>query len=293
MGGNDPDLLPTMKSLVELAEVETDLPQEVRDSKSHPDFGNYRILREVGRGGMGIVYEAEQVPLKRRVALKILPQSVAMDARSLSRFQLESQVAGWLQHPRIVPVYDVGQARGVPYYAMRFIEGGSLTDLIREIRARVEGSDDPPVPPASEWVSSIAAGLLSGRLDPLRRESDAVRTPPCSSVAWDSSTSSRWSRSYPRAVAALGLQAAEALGYAHEQGVVHRDIKPANLLIDLRGELWVADFGMAAVQGNAELTVSGDLPGTLRYMSPSRPRASALVDRRTDLYSLGATLYEL
>ncbi len=177
-------LLPTMRSLVELTEVETDLPKEERDAKGYPVFGNYRIVREVGRGGMGVVYEAEQVPLKRRVALKILPHGVAMDPRALSRFQLESQVAGWLQHPRIVPVYDVGTVRGVPYYAMPFIEGGSLADLIRELRVRVEGRDDPSDPPVSEGVSTIAAGLLSGRLDPLRRESEVVRSASARRPRW-------------------------------------------------------------------------------------------------------------
>src|SRR5262249_48453403 len=101
-------------------------------------------------------------------------------------------------------------------------------------------------------------------------------------------------RAYYRTVSGLGVQAAEALGYAHDRGIIHRDIKPANLLVDFRGELWVTDFGMAEVQGDAGVTVTGDLPGTLRYMSPEQALGRReLVDRRTDIYSLGATLYEL
>jgi eukaryotic-like serine/threonine-protein kinase len=259
---------------------------------------------------MGIVYEAEQVGRKRRVALKILPQATAMDPRALQRFQLEAQVAGWLQHPRIVPVHDVGLVGGVPYYAMHFVEGGSLADLVGEIRHLVDGGGAVAAAPAapSEGLGAVAAGLLTGRPAPPRREHEggsrpgsqarAQPQPPMPARAPDDPDAaggpSLGSRAYLRAVAGLGVQAAEALGYAHDQGVVHRDIKPANLLIDLRGELRVADFGMADVQGDAGVTVTGDLPGTLRYMSPEQALGKrALVDRRTDVYSLGATLYEL
>ncbi|SIO58871.1 Tetratricopeptide repeat-containing protein [Singulisphaera sp. GP187] len=293
-------LLPAMRSLAELAEGGgEDFPEAGRDEEGRTVFGNFRILREVGRGGMGVVYEAEQVALKRRVALKILPQASAMDPRALQRFQLEAQVAGWLQHPRIVPVHDVGLVHGVPYYAMQFIEGGSLADLVGELRHLVDGHSEVAAShSSSEGLSTVAAGLLSGRLAPLRREPEGSRHGSQPARGSDHSDASGGpslrSRAFLRAVAGLGVQAAEALGYAHDQGVVHRDIKPANLLVDLRGELWVADFGMADVQGDAGLTVTGDLPGTLRYMSPEQALGKrALVDRRTDIYSLGATLYEL
>lgn len=298
-------LLPAMRSLAELGGENNggveDFPEVDRDAEGRAVFGNFRILREVGRGGMGVVYEAEQVALKRRVALKILPQASAMDPRALQRFQLEAQVAGWLQHSRIVPVHDVGLTHGVPYYAMQFIEGGSLADLVGELRHLVDGSEGAatsPMSPSEAGLGAVAAGLLSGRLTPLRRETEGSRSGPHATRGLDPSDlaggPSLRSRAYLRAVAGLGVQAAEALGYAHDQGVVHRDIKPANLLVDLRGELWVADFGMADVQGDAGVTVTGDLPGTLRYMSPEQALGKrALVDRRTDIYSLGATLYEI
>ncbi len=293
-------LLPAMHSLAELADVGDDLPEVGRDEQGRAVFGNFRILREVGRGGMGIVYEAEQVALKRRVALKVLPQASAMDPRALQRFQLEAQVAGWLQHSRIVPVHDVGLVQGVPYYAMQFVEGGSLADLVAEVRQLVERGQVAanPSPSSSESLSAVAAGFLNGRLAPHRREPESSRAGSQSTRVMDhhdaSGGPSLRNRGYLCAVAGLGVQAAEALGYAHDQGVVHRDIKPANLLVDLHGELWVADFGMADVQGDAGLTVSGDLPGTLRYMSPEQALGKrALVDRRTDIYSLGATLYEI
>ncbi|RUL81390.1 serine/threonine-protein kinase [Tautonia sociabilis] len=293
-------LVPAMRGLAELSAGVEELPASSRDEDGLTIFGKFRILREVGRGGMGIVYEAEQVALRRRVALKILPPSLAMDPRALQRFQLEAQVAGWLQHPRVVPVYDVGLVQGVPYYAMRFIEGGSLADLLGELRLLVEDDRGASGLSSAEGLAAVASGLLSGRLAPSRREGDGSRCGPAPALApapdhTDASgPPSIGRRAYLRAVAALGMDVAEALSHAHDQGVVHRDIKPSNLLVDLRGEIWVADFGMAHVQGDAGLTVTGDLPGTLRYMSPEQALGKrALIDRRSDVYSLGATLYEL
>ncbi|WP_422926741.1 tetratricopeptide repeat protein [Singulisphaera sp. PoT] len=297
------ELMPAMLDLAELGRIEEAAKDEGAgevDDDEPRVFGGFRIVREVGRGGMGIVYEAEQVALKRFVALKVLPAVAALDPRALKRFELEAQVAGWLQHPRIVPVHDVGIVDRVPYYSMQFIEGGSLADLIRELRGLVDAGGARPTDQGDEnGLSTLALGLLSGRFAPPRGDSSSGRT----SGVFNSGTdfheatgqgSSIRGRAYFRTVARLGMQAADALAYAHEQGIVHRDIKPANLLLDPRGELWVADFGMADVQGDAGVTQTGDMPGTLRYMSPEQARGKrALVDRRTDLYSLGATLYEL
>lgn len=296
--GTIKSLLPTMQGLADLGQVEPGpRPEEGRGGESPGEwyFGNFRVIREVGRGGMGIVYEAEQVELKRRVALKILPLAAAMDSRALQRFQLEAQVAGWLQHPRIVPVHAVGVVDELPFYAMQLVEGGSLASLIAELRGLVGLAEESA--PQSE-AGALAVGLLSGRFAPPQRESDSAHhvsgPAPVASRPGPSAPLSIRGRSYLRTIARLGIQAAEALGYAHDQGVIHRDVKPANLLLDRQGDLWVADFGMADVQGSAELTRTGDLPGTLRYMSPEQALGRrALVDRRTDLYSLGATLHEL
>jgi serine/threonine protein kinase len=227
------------------------------------DLGDFRILREVGRGGMGVVYEAIQRSLHRRVALKVLPFAAAMDPTQLRRFQTEAQAAAQLHHTHIVPVYSVGCERGVHYYAMQFIEGQTLAQAIAEC-----------------W----------------RMENPtATETPTPAPRSATPSPSSR-TREFFRMVAALGIQAAEALDHAHKLGIVHRDIKPANLLLDVEGNLWVTDFGLARLQDDTGLTMTGDLLGTLRYMSPESAAGGAqrgYLDHRTDIYSLGATLYEL
>jgi serine/threonine protein kinase len=223
--------------------------------------GDFRILREIGRGGMGVVYEAEQLSLGRRIALKVLPLAQTLDARHLRRFKTEAQAAACLHHPNIVPVYSVGCDRGVHYYAMQFIEGRSLAEVIAEMRKRRAA-------PAEAAPSAETAVLAAtGRIE----EPDAFR-----------------------AAARLGVQAAAALDHAHEMGVVHRDVKPANLMLDATGRLWVADFGLAQLPDDAALTMSGDVLGTLRYMSPEQTLGRrGAVDHRTDVYGLGATLYEL
>ena len=269
------------------------------DAEGRRVVGDFRIVREIGRGGMGIVYEAEQAALGRRVALKVLPFAAALDPRAIQRFQLEAQVAGWLQHPRIVPVYAVGLVNEVPFFAMQLINGGSLGGLIAELRGLVEHTTGVAADrPSGDSPSALAAGLLSGRFAPPPRDGgtdrDHAPVTPGADTSGTKAPPSLGGIAYLRTVARLGIQAAEALGYAHDQGIIHRDVKPANLLLDQRGDLWVADFGMADVQGDAGLTLSGDLPGTLRYMSPEQAKGQrALIDRRTDIYSLGATLYEL
>jgi serine/threonine protein kinase len=266
-------VLPTMLVLADLgcSGASGSAPVQVSEGDAARGMlGDYRIVREVGRGGMGIVYEAEQISLGRRVALKVLPFAATMDPRQLQRFHNEARAAAGLHHPNIVPVYAVGQERGVHYYAMQFIEGRTLADVI----ARQRGPSPPQVstPAQSEPVMS------------------APTTPP---AAQATSVAPRDTAYYRRA-AEWGIQAAEALEHAHSLGIVHRDVKPANLIVDDWGKLWVTDFGLARTVTDAGLTMTGDLLGTLRYMSPEQALARhGLLDHRTDVYSLGATLYEL
>lgn len=253
---------------------ERDVPTPTSKSDVTPELGqlgDFRLLQEIGRGGMGVVYEAEQVSLRRRVALKLLPFAAALDPRQLHRFKNEALAAAHLRHENIVPVYAVGEDRGVHYYAMQFIEGRSLAALISELKSPVDNRQMP--------------GAATGQ---------PAATEPTSPMALLSTERFSGSQRFYGWVASLGRQAALALEYAHSVGVVHRDIKPANLLLDPQGQLWVTDFGLAQVAGDAGLTMTGELLGTLRYASPEQVLGRrGVVDQRSDIYSLGATLYEL
>lgn len=246
-------------------------------------LGDYRLVREVGRGGMGVVYEAVQISLGRVVALKVLPFAAALDPRQLQRFKNEAQAAAHLHHPHIVPVYGVGCERGVHYYAMQFIQGQTLAALIRELRRQASKEDRGS---RMEDRGSKARGGTATIAD--RDPRNETRPAAAPSSILDSPSS------FFRKAAELGVQAAEALEHAHQLGVIHRDIKPANLLVDGQGDLFVTDFGLARLGSEAGLTMTGDLLGTLRYMSPEQALARRLpADPRTDVYSLGVTLYEL
>ena len=234
---------------------------ESSDASSFPTIPDYEIIREVGRGGMGIVYEAQQLSLDRTVALKILPESLFHHPQAIERFELEAKSAARLHHSHIVPVFDVGQQAQNRFYTMQFIEGQSLDLVIDSIRQLKE--DGPGVKESAALSETVKMGLSS---------TTAGRKP------------------FYRNVASLGRRVASALQYAHESGVVHRDIKPSNLMLDPNGTVWIMDFGLAKTE-ESDLTQTGDVVGTLRYMSPER--FAGQCDLRSDIYSLGMTLYEL
>ena len=274
----------TLIRMRQTAQDDTNAFDSLGEESTLPEqLGDFRILREIGRGGMGVVYEAEQMLLRRRVALKVLPLAAILDTKSLQRFKNEAQAAAALRHPNIVTVHSVGIDRGIHFYAMDLVEGHSLAGIIDGLRAeqvdeRKHQANDPSS--HSSWSEDTASVSSSVR-----------RT---NSIAAISTHRSHRNVAFFRSVAQLGIQAADALEAAHRLGIVHRDIKPSNLLVDSEGKAWVTDFGLAMMEGNAHLTLSGSLIGTARYMSPEQAGGRrAVLDHRTDIYSLGVTLYEL
>jgi serine/threonine protein kinase/WD40 repeat protein len=292
-------------------------------------LGDYRILRRIGGGGMGVVYEAEHESLRSRVALKVMHSRFRTDRKYLRRFHIEARSAAGLHHTNIVSVFDYGEQDGVCFYAMQFIGGQPLDRVLADLRRlRSEGRDlCGSITPtkggrkgssesrASTALHSVAEALVTGRfasptsprLSGERTESyDASKLSELPLVADDSGDqesveeqSSLGSGSlggaaesrYYREVARVCAQVADALNYAHRRGVLHRDIKPPNLLLDALGNVWVTDFGLAKLEEAEDSTQSQELVGTLRYMAPDRFRG--ISDRSGDLYALGATLYEM
>ena len=242
-------------------------------------LGDYHLLRELGRGGMGVVYEAEQESLGRRVALKVLPAAALLSPNRLRRFHREARAAARLHHTNIVPIFGVGEQDGLHYYVMQLIHGQGLDRVLAAMGSGAkdastdtsawtlwsEPSDTPAEPfPAAEAACRMIAGAFPADHDiPAAKCAEkTVETPQGSSLAADSP--------YWRTVARIGLQVADALSYAHQKGTLHRDIKPANLLLDARGTVWVADFGLAKRSGPEEVT---HFRGRGRHASLHGPRA--------------------
>jgi serine/threonine protein kinase len=253
-------------------------------------LGDYRLIREIGRGGMGIVYEAEQISLCRRVALKVLPFASTLDPKQLQRFKNEAYAAAQLHHTNIVPVFATGCERSVHFYAMQYIEGQTLAELIRAARDKERGTRGEGLS-TEDCVRQSAVMAAPVNVDTPGPQAAAV---PTERTSWDPA--------FFRTIAHIGIQVAEALEHAHQGGIIHRDIKPGNLLIEDASlasqsaslRIWITDFGLAHCQNQIGPTMTGDLIGTLRYMSPEQALGKRIVlDQRTDIYSLGATLYEL
>ena len=219
-------------------------------------LGDYELLSEIGRGGMGIVYKARQLSLHRVVALKLIAPDQLASPKAVERFHTEAETAARLDHPNIVPIYETGERDGRHYFSMKLIEGQSLALRMADLRLPIANSK------SKGGVSSFSKSQVAHR---------------------------------QVMIANLMAQIADAVHYAHQRGILHRDLKPGNILIDAGGGAHVSDFGLAKlVERDSSLTVSGEVLGTPAYMAPEQ--AAGRVSQITvgaDVYSLGVILYEL
>ena len=304
-------------------------------------LGDYEIVQEIGRGGMGVVFEATQASLGRRVALKLLSDSATASEKHVQRFEREARAAAALHHTNIVPVFGVGHEDELHFYVMQYIEGVGLDEVLaalRQVAAEKAASADSgsaavlaqalrcgsfagprkigsssSLTLARETLDATAGdetirpqtlsdsvvheepapaditGSLAGK--PPIPASDPSSDPPQVNEKSSGPLGGSFGSQYFKSVARIGLQVADALQYAHGQNVLHRDIKPGNLLLDAQGTVWVTDFGLAKLTKQQDLTKTGDIVGTLRYMAPEQIDGKA--DQRSDIYSLGLTIYEL
>lgn len=287
------ELFPTIAAMEKLRDIKDESHDQQHSGIKLERLGDLRIIREVGRGGMGIVYEAEQESLARRVAVKVLPTQMLLDPKQLARFKRESRNAAKLHHTNIVPILGVGEHEGYHYYVMQLIEGVGLDEVTQMLVNLTETSDGQSPLTAPAFSPTVIVSDESTH-DALRVEAprDSRHASATENFEFDSQSSMTLRGLLdPIEVANLGTQAASALQFAHEQGVLHRDIKPANLILDSSGVLWIADFGLSKGLEGEAVTQTGDMLGTVRYMAPEQFLGEA--DARSDIYSLGLTIYEL
>lgn len=267
-------------------------PSNVGDKPAQ--LGDFELRREIGRGGMGTVYEARQLSLQRTVAVKVLDRQVSSSQTAIVRFQREAQAAAKLRHPHIVPIFALGEEEGVNYYAMELISGSGLNAIIAENRERQE-ADTATI----DLAETVPLPRADDREEPGEDSSTSPPAPSGSAVASGStvmlppSSKVETSAEFFHTVAEHMAAVADALDYAHTHGVIHRDIKPHNLLLDNENHMWISDFGLARLSEQPGVTMTGELLGSPLYMSPEQISSDpSKVDHRTDIYSLGATMYE-
>ncbi len=284
-----PDLENELRRLFENfrsgAQDEIDLAPAGETGRSGKDdvriLGDFRIIREIGRGGQGVVYEAEQISLRRTVALKVLPAHLTLQMEAIRRFDREATTTARLRHPGIVEIYAVGEADGNHFFAMEFVEGTPLDKVIGHIR-----TEDRQEISGIHVGATVSTSAHRKTLEDSASHDDEDHPTPTPSKAWN--------RTYIETACRILSQVADALEHAHRAGVIHRDVKPSNILVHDDMTAVLTDFGLARTEGFPSITFTGDFAGTPYYVSPEQAMARRVkVDHRTDIYSLGVTLYEL
>jgi serine/threonine protein kinase len=271
--------------------MDSDVTQVKPGKAAHQRIGDFELLGELGRGGMGVVYLARQISLQRLVAIKVLPFASVSDHRQIERFRNEARAAASIQHPNIASVYAVGCENGIHFYAMQYIDGQALDRFVPGDPCRSWLDQSETKPEETPCVAIEPGDAARPRQEPCDALNGSARHEYAVDAEW---LERPGTEELARQVARVGVQVAEALHLAHEYGIIHRDIKPSNLLLDRQGKVWITDFGLARVRSDVRVTQTGDIVGTLRYMSPEQALGiDRIVDERTDIYSLGVTLYEL
>lgn len=279
-------------ALIGLERVAQDVEErQLRDCSASalPSFHDYEIESEIGRGGMGIVYQARQKSLDRVVAIKTLNLDPKVNSVFLQRFQREARIAAALHHSNIVPIYDVGCENGTHFIAMQFIDGINLADRCKSARRSAARSTVDANLEKHKPIGDVSTVNFRLKADePTRIVADELQV-PADPLSIPNGDDCQFELS-EHSIARIGVQIADALDHIHGQGIIHRDIKPANIILDNAGKAWLADWGLVK-EGFSDLTQTGELFGSLTYMAPERFKRIA--DARSDIYSLGATLYEM
>ena len=243
------------------------LRNQLPDQFKLKQLGDCRLVREIGRGGMGVVFEALEGSIERRVAVKLLPWRISMVPHRQERFEREAQTIAKLRHSNIVPIFRFGRHEDYAYYVMQYVESVNLGHIIGALSERQQ------VSPAQEIRDEVGESSSGESWTP-----EAADRKKLKQDSW-------------KAFARIGLQVAQALRHAHRMGVLHNDVKPGNLLIDASGKVFVTDFGLAEPLNPDSSEVDESVNGTLRYMAPER--FEGVFDETSDVYSLGITLFEL
>ncbi|MFT7619861.1 MAG: serine/threonine protein kinase/formylglycine-generating enzyme required for sulfatase activity [Planctomycetota bacterium] len=244
------------------------------DEDDPKKLGRYIIQRRLGRGGMGVVFLADDPTMHRQVAVKMLPKGMVHDQDAKQRFQREAAAAADLSHPSIVPIYEVGSEGEIPFYAMRHVVGDSLREFATKALHPELRSTDRKAP------SMESASFLRNAIGLIRTTARIRARVTVSAKGIE-------------AILRIGEQTARGLAHAHSRGVIHRDVKPANIMVDRQGSAQLLDFGLAKIESRASMTKTGLMVGTVAYMAPEQISDElGAVDGRTDIYSLGVTLFE-